>query len=196
MPLALGLVLSTIALVVAVVALLGRSRRGEDPDFRIAAREAEMRALVARVQALEVGAGRGPAPAAAPPPAIETAALPAATAPEAPVPVPSTAKQLALALAPRIGARWATWVGVIVILVAAALFLKWAFDNAYLGPGTRVAMGLVGGVVMLLAGLGLHRRRDLPYLSEGLAGGLGKPRGAMGPPGGRMKPLSPASTLV
>ena len=171
MPLALGLVLSTIALVVAVVALLGRSRRGEDPDFRIASLEAEMRALVARVQALEIGAGGGPAPAAAPPPAIETAALPAATAPEAPVPAPSAAKPLALDLEQRIGARWATWVGVIVILVAAALFLKWAFDNAYLGPGTRVVMGVVGGVVMLLAGLGLHRRRDLPYLSEGLAGG-------------------------
>ena len=171
MPLALGLVLSTIALVVAVVALLGRSRRGEDPDFRIAALEAEVRALVARVQALEVGPGRGPAPVAAPPPAIATAAPPAATAPEPPVPAPSAAKPLALDLEQRIGARWATWVGVIVILVAAALFLKWAFDNAYLGPGTRVVMGVIGGVVMLLAGLGLHRRRDLPYLSEGLSGG-------------------------
>ena len=37
-----------------------------------------------------------------------------------------------------------------------------------------MALGAVGGVVLLLAGLGLHRRRDVPYLSEGLAGlGLG-----------------------
>src|SRR5262249_54132053 len=110
MPLALGLVLSLIALVVAVIALLGRSRRGEDPDFRIAALEAQVRALVARVQILEVAAGRSPAPAAAPPPEIETETVPvapavtpatgtgpavmspAAAAGEAPTPVPPAAR--------------------------------------------------------------------------------------------------------
>jgi uncharacterized membrane protein len=76
-----------------------------------------------------------------------------------------------LDLEQRIGARWATWVGIIAILVAASLFLKWAFDNAYLGPAARVGLGLVGGLVMLGGGLLLHRRRDVPYLSEGLAGG-------------------------
>jgi len=183
MPLALGLVLSMIALVVAVIALLARSRRGEDPEFRIAALEAQVRALVARVQGLESGAGRGPV---APPPSIVTEPVPVApvTAPvmESVPPAPTTAsadaatpppvaRPPALDLEQRIGARWATWVGVIVILVAVGLFLKWAFDNAYLGPGTRVGMGLVGGVLMLLGGLWLHRRRELPYLSEGLAGG-------------------------
>jgi uncharacterized membrane protein len=59
----------------------------------------------------------------------------------------------------------------VVILVAAALFLKWAFDNEYLGPAARVGVGVVGGLLMLLAGLLLHRRADVPYLSEGLAGG-------------------------
>src|SRR5262249_52622422 len=154
MPLALGLVLSLIALVVAAIALLGRSRRGEDPDFRIAALEAQVRALVARVQILEVAAGRSPAPAAAPPPEIQPGPVPAApavtpapgtgpavmspaaAAGEAPTPVPPAARMPLLDLEQRIGARWATWVGVIVILVAAGLFLKWAFDNAYLGPGT------------------------------------------------------------
>jgi uncharacterized membrane protein len=194
MPLAFGLVLSMIALAVAVVALLGRSRRGEDPDFRMASLEAQVRTLIARVQILEIGAGHGSAPATAPPPAVRTETVavgpvpdaaavapltvtgtapvgPPATGPEHSALGPAAAKAPALDLEQRIGARWATWVGVIVILVAAALFLKWAFDNAYLGPGTRVVMGLLGGLVMLLAGLGLHRRRDLPYLSEGLAGG-------------------------
>jgi uncharacterized membrane protein len=76
-----------------------------------------------------------------------------------------------LGLEQRIGARWATWVGIVVILVAAALFLKWAFDNEYLGPGARVGVGVVGGLLMLLGGLLLRRRQDVPYLSEGLAGG-------------------------
>ena len=76
-----------------------------------------------------------------------------------------------LDLEQRIGARWATWVGIVAILFAAALFLKWAFDNAYLGPTARVAIGVVAGLGMLGLGLLLHRRRDVPYLSEGLAGG-------------------------
>jgi uncharacterized membrane protein len=191
MSLALGLVLSMIALVVAVIALLARARRAEDPEFRIAALEAEVRALVARVLALETTGGRAAAPAAAPPPAIVTPTVPvtpvpsaepaplgpaaiaepAATGEPSAIPSPPAARKPALDLEQRIGARWATWVGVIVILVAAALFLKWAFDNAYLGPGARVGVGLVGGLLMLMAGLGLHRRRDVPYLSEGLAGG-------------------------
>jgi uncharacterized membrane protein len=93
-----------------------------------------------------------------------------ASLPPHPGPPPSPARP-ALDLEQRIGARWATWVGIVVILVAAALFLKWAFDNAYLGPAARVGVGLVGGLAMLLGGLALHRRRDVPYLSEGLSGG-------------------------
>ena len=90
---------------------------------------------------------------------------------DSPTPAPSPARPRGLDLEQRIGARWATWVGIVAILVGVALFLKWAFDNAFLGPGARVALGLVAGLVMLGGGVLLHRRRDVPYLSEGLAGG-------------------------
>jgi uncharacterized membrane protein len=54
------------------------------------------------------------------------------------------------------------------------LFLKWSFDSDLLGPSARVVLGIVAGLAFLVTGLGLHRRRDVPYLSEGLAGlGLG-----------------------
>ena len=80
----------------------------------------------------------------------------------------------ALDLEQRIGARWATWVGIVAILFAVSFFLKWSFDSDLLGPTARVVLGAVAGLALLLAGLGLHRRRDVPYLSEGLAGlGLG-----------------------
>src|SRR6266851_3697279 len=91
--------------------------------------------------------------------------------PEAPGSPPPAPPRRRLDLEQRIGARWATWVGIVAILVAVALFLKWAFENAYLGPAARVGLGLVAGLVMLGGGLLLHRRRDVPYLSEGLAGG-------------------------
>ena len=186
MSLALGLFLSMVALLVSVIALLAaRARTTPDrANGRVAALEAQLRGLLDRVRALEGAAGRDRAPVAtdASPPAAEPAigpvplveAAPPASpfaSPPAGAASPAPPARPALDLEQRIGARWATWVGIVVILVAAALFLKWAFDNEYLGPAARVGVGIVGGLGMLLGGLALHRRRDVPYLSEGLSGG-------------------------
>jgi uncharacterized membrane protein len=112
-----------------------------------------------RATLLALGAGAAPAIEAAGPPS--RAAGPAEAAPP-------------IDLEQRIGARWATWVGIVAILFAASFFLKWSFENELLGPRARVALGLLAGVGFLAGGLGLHRGRDVPYLSEGLAGlGLG-----------------------
>jgi uncharacterized membrane protein len=173
MAFALGLLVSMVALVLSLIAVLAaRARRWpHGAEARLAALEEQVRRLTGRG-----GPGVAPPPvlAAAPPP-VEVAPAPVVTAPppEAPplVAPPSPPARPALDLEQRIGARWATWVGIVVILVAVALFLKWAFDNNYLGPATRVGIGIAGGLLMLLAGLALHGRRDVPYLSEGLAGG-------------------------
>ena len=189
MSLALGLLLSMVALVASVIALLARARTvPEGADGRVAALETQVRLLLDRVRALEDAAGQartptavGPMRAEVPAPEVVTAAvaleppfgatpLQAFMGPSTPSP-PLASPRPSLGLEQRIGARWATWVGIVVILVAAALFLKWAFDNEYLGPAARVGVGVVGGLLMLLAGLLLHRRQDVPYLSEGLAGG-------------------------
>jgi uncharacterized membrane protein len=190
MLLALGLLISMVALVASVVALLGARARPapERADGRVAALEAELRGLLDRMRVLEGAAARdraGAGSAASPPLAAAAEAVPGPpdlgpepVTPPAPLALPPLRPGAppspagpALDLEQRIGARWATWVGIVVILVAAALFLKWAFDNAYLGPAARVGVGLVGGLAMLLGGLSLHRRRDVPYLSEGLSGG-------------------------
>jgi uncharacterized membrane protein len=189
MSLALGLFLSMVALVVSIIALLAARARTtpERTDGRVATLEGELRVLLDRVRTLEgtVGADRttagidaSPPPAPAAEPATVSAPLAEPAPPLAPFASPPAAAPSAapparppLDLEQRIGARWATWVGIVVILVAAALFLKWAFDNEYLGPAARVGVGVVGGLVMLSGGLALHRRRDVPYLSEGLSGG-------------------------
>ncbi len=182
MGIAVGVLLSVVAIVMALVALsAARARRPGDADERLAALEERVRGLVYRVWTLEGGPGARaplespPAPDVAP---LVEAAPPLESRPVEPAPPlgPPGPRRPApprrgLDLEQRIGARWATWVGIIAILVAASLFLKWAFDNAYLGPAARVGLGLVGGLVMLGGGLLLHRRRDVPYLSEGLAGG-------------------------
>lgn len=103
-------------------------------------------------------------PAPPPPPRVET--VPPTPA-EPPVPAPSRA----LDLEQRIGARWATWVGIVAILFATSFFLRWAFERNVIGPGLRVTLGVLAGAALLASGLLLGRRRDVPYLSEGLAGG-------------------------
>lgn len=181
MPFVLGLFLSMVALVLSLIAILAaraRPRRDDGAEMRVAALEEQVRGLLGRVRILE-GAGARPADvpplsaarpdAPAPPPVVTPPPPPLAPPPPSPPVTPPPRSRLDLEQ--RIGARWATWVGVVVILVAVALFLKWAFDNEYLGPDARVAIGIVGGLLMVLGGLALHRRRDVPYLSEGLAGG-------------------------
>jgi len=69
-----------------------------------------------------------------------------------------------------IGARWATWVGVVALLFAAAFFLQWSIKNEIIGPRTQVTLGLLAGIGLLVGGLAI-RRRSLPYLSAGLSGG-------------------------
>jgi len=160
----LGLVVSMVALVLSLIAVLAaRARRWpDDAPARLAALEKQVRELSTRADPA------GPAPAV---PVDVDASSPAEPVISEPTPPFAPPPRPALDLEQRIGARWATWVGVVVILVAVALFLKWAMDHDYLGPVTRVSVGIVCGLLMLLGGLALHARRDLPYLGEGLAGG-------------------------
>lgn len=189
---ALGLLLSAPALVLSVIAVLAvRARRSPVlVEARVAALEEQVRGLLYRVWTLERAGAPGDASAPAggadpavpatsavdrpsePPPApLVTPAVPTGPVGATETPAPPAPPLTRLDLEQRIGARWATWVGIVVILVAVALFLKWAFDNAYLGAAARVGIGIVVGLLMLAGGLALHRRRDVPYLSEGLAGG-------------------------
>src|SRR6266540_2229257 len=186
-----GVLLPLVAIFVAVLAFSAVRRRSAPAASaeRIATLEEQVRGLLYRVWTLEQTASApsrerpppaapGLAPAAPPPPPsspsepaaplepVEVGAPPAAAS-EEPRPRPIDLEQ-------RIGARWATWVGVAAILFGIGFFLKWSFENDLLGPGGRVVLGLVAGGGLVMNGLLLHRRRDVPYLSEGLAGlGLG-----------------------
>src|SRR5216683_1224975 len=174
------------------------------PAERIAALEERIRDLLYRVWTLEQQSQpRAPTPDVSPTPSeIPSPSIP--TGPEPVVSVPPSASEPAVApaeaaaatsirdavahapappapappprldLEQRIGARWATWVGVVAILFAASFAVKWSIENNLIGPRTRLGLGLAAGIVSLLGGLMLHRRRDVPYLSEGLSGlGLG-----------------------
>ena len=57
-----------------------------------------------------------------------------------------------------IGRRWLGWAAVCLILFAAAFFLKYAFENRWIGELGRVAIGVAAGVGMTMLGFMYHKR--------------------------------------
>src|SRR5579862_2132020 len=120
---------------------------------------AELTARIARVERrLEMDA---PAPVSAAPPAQLPAAAPPPTAAapaQPPYPlVPSPpARRVAAAHTPqpdlesRIGSHWLNRIGIAALLIGISYFLKFAFDNNWIGPGGRVAIGLIAGIAMVV----------------------------------------------
>jgi uncharacterized membrane protein len=57
----------------------------------------------------------------------------------------------------RLGGTWLNRVGALVLTLGIAFFLKYAFDNHWIQPAGRVALGLLTGAVLLLVGERLQR---------------------------------------
>jgi uncharacterized membrane protein len=135
-----------------------------------------------------------PSPQAEPPRATPALAPPLVTSPKVPTapPAPHAPREAPFAPSPSIFAapplhrsdakpsssldletliagRWLNRIGIVAVIVAVSFFLKYAFDNHWIGPSGRVAMGILLGAAMLpwshwLLGKGY------PYFSEGIAG--------------------------
>ncbi|HEY3104580.1 MAG TPA: DUF2339 domain-containing protein [Pyrinomonadaceae bacterium] len=111
-----------------------------------------------------------PSAPAAPPPRI---ASPPASTPPAP-PMFSTAAPArtfnAQQIESIIGRRWLGWAAIALILFATAFFLKYAFDNRWIGELGRVAIGVAAGVTFTALGYRYHRRKWRVF-SQILTGG-------------------------
>jgi uncharacterized membrane protein len=68
-----------------------------------------------------------------------------------------------------IAGRWFNYVGILAVALAVAFFLKYAFDNDWIGPAGRVTLGLIVGAAMYPFSHWVLRR-GYRYYSEGLAG--------------------------
>lgn len=159
---------------------------------QFASLQARLNAIEQRLQVLENHAGISPQPASADEPAVSSV-LPA-MAPQRPVypsarpsmaPVPPSAANSGMAAADLpatavpaergaqlekvLAERWLIYVGIIAMLFAAAFFIKYAFDNRWVGPRGRIAVGLLCGSILVLWSDRLLRRGYL-YFSEGIAG--------------------------
>jgi uncharacterized membrane protein len=69
-----------------------------------------------------------------------------------------------------LGKRWMAWAGAVALFLATGFFVKYAFDQGWIGPTARVVAGVVFGIVLLVVG-DLCIRRRMPALGQGLIGG-------------------------
>ena len=68
-----------------------------------------------------------------------------------------------------LGGNWLARIGVLALIIGAGFFLKFAFDNNWLGPTGRVILGSVAGLAMLVGGH--YWRKRYPTLAQAISGG-------------------------
>jgi uncharacterized membrane protein len=72
-----------------------------------------------------------------------------------------------------VGQKWLLGIGVLILIIGVGFFLKYAFDQQWIGPAVRISVGFICGLLLLLGG-SLCRRRNLRGLDVGIgAVGLG-----------------------
>lgn len=162
------LVVAFLGLVVPGLAIAGFARTGR--------LKAEIASLGARIAQLE--AARGPAPtrpeagAASAAASAETgmaagvaaAAGTAGDAAAAGTALPPAAAGAASAgsqldrFERQVTSRWFVWLGAATLGLAAVFLVREAAERGWLGPGVRVTLGFLGGVVLIMAGEAIRRR--------------------------------------
>jgi len=167
----LGIVLLAIALVFSVSAYYRVKNLQRELE--------DVRALVDsrwRQQRHEARVAQPPQPLPEPEPATaqvrQPVAEPPATRPVIPQPAAPPAPgrfepRPAIDWEAVIGGKWLNIAGLAAVLLAAAFFLKFAFDNNWIGPLGRVTLGLLAGAALILASESMFRR-GWTYFSEGV----------------------------
>jgi uncharacterized membrane protein len=69
----------------------------------------------------------------------------------------------------KIGGKWLNYVGILAVIVGMGFFIKYAFENEWIGPTGRVILGILVGLGFI--GLGEYWKKKYKYYSQGLVGG-------------------------
>ena len=163
-----------LCIVLPIVAFV-RTNRIRTLELRLAGVEAALLRLMRQQEAVaapavqaapvtEAPAVTAPAAAAGLPPPVRETVATAALEPSAPAPPASESLEAV------IGQKWVGWIAVLLIFCAAAFFLKYAFENRWIGELGRVSIGVAAGLGMAWGGLERHRR-GWRYLAQILTGG-------------------------
>jgi uncharacterized membrane protein len=117
---------------------------------------AQVAALTQRVYRVEL-ALEGKASPTAEAPAAKAPPVPVAAFPsERPAPPPITIPRPRVSTSPeadlesRIGSHWLNRIGITAVLVGVSYFLKFAFDNNWIGAAGRVTIGLIAGIAVVI----------------------------------------------
>jgi len=158
-----------VCIVLPIVALV-RTNRIHSLELRLAGVEAALLRLTRQQQ--PVAAAAVEAPVEEPPvrgaPPVVAGPLPVAEIVATAVPAPSA--PVTQNLEAVIGQKWVGWIAVLLIFGAAAFFLKYAFENRWIGELGRVSIGVGAGLAMTWGGLERHRK-GWRYLAQVLTGG-------------------------
>jgi len=92
-----------------------------------------------------------PLPAKPPAPPLAVPTIP----PRAPA---SVARAREANLESRIGSHWLNRIGITAVLIGVSYFLKFAFDNNWIGPAGRVSIGLLAGIAVVVWSEQFRRR--------------------------------------
>jgi uncharacterized membrane protein len=83
------------------------------------------------------------------------------------------ASQRSADLESRIGSHWLNRIGIAAVLIGVSYFLKFAFDNNWIGPAGRVAIGMLAGIAIVVWSEVFRRRRYLIFSYSLKAVGIG-----------------------
>jgi uncharacterized membrane protein len=112
------------------------------------------------------------------PSAVPPAASPSAP-PNAPYPLipprPSIASTLKSQrdLESRIGSHWLNRIGIAAMLIGVSYFLKFAFENNWIGPAGRISIGLIAGIAVVIWSEGFRRKNYKAFSYSLKAVGIG-----------------------
>ncbi|SFB58399.1 Uncharacterized membrane protein [Rhizobium sp. NFR07] len=92
------------------------------------------------------------------------------TTPEAedapsPAPLPARQRPTRENLESYLGARWPVWVGGVALAFGGIFLVRYSIESGLLGPGTRLTLAALFGLLLIGAGE-LVRRRAMPRISE------------------------------
>lgn len=129
------------------------------PQDEIAALRAQVSALTARIYRLEQKTGitqeqpatpaPPPVPVAAPPPTPEPSTFGAVPLPPPKFETPARAEEDE-GLESKIGKLWLNRIGIVATLIGVSYFIKYAFDNNWIGESGRIAIGILAGIAVIL----------------------------------------------
>ncbi len=161
-----------------------------NPQDEIDALKAQIAALTARVYQLELISGaasdvgqQSPAPTSTDTTRQHPSAKTVSDSPP-PGPKPSTPQQPLPSLMStrpkedgnletKIGQYWLNRIGIVAILVGVSYFLKYAFENNWIGPSGRVVIGLLAGIGQVMWSERLRNRGIAAFSYSLKAVGIG-----------------------